>query len=194
MDTYRTWATLFEQLRYYSWIVDRFHISTIVHQNRARGIEYDLTWLEHRLVALGFRLILCVREDDSFESAPQKRLAVSGNPAQYDDLSLFVAEQEAMRAAARCSILPTLELNVSDGNVERASEPRITLIPPGRKVSLPAFARWMARRRSAGDARDCSRLSIECSVGQTRSNFAGGDVVFEPFPGFGTHRAIGGEL
>ena len=28
METYRTWAHLFELMRYYSWIVDRFHAST----------------------------------------------------------------------------------------------------------------------------------------------------------------------
>ena len=28
LETYQTWARLFELQRYYSWIVDRFHIST----------------------------------------------------------------------------------------------------------------------------------------------------------------------
>ncbi len=28
METYATWARLFELLPYYSWIVDRFHLST----------------------------------------------------------------------------------------------------------------------------------------------------------------------
>ena len=29
MKTYRTWLQLFELLPYYSWIIDRFHISTL---------------------------------------------------------------------------------------------------------------------------------------------------------------------
>jgi hypothetical protein len=29
MENYRTWVRLFELQRYYSWIVDRFHISTL---------------------------------------------------------------------------------------------------------------------------------------------------------------------
>ena len=33
MDAYRTWAKLFELYRYYSWIVDRFHISTQAWQS-----------------------------------------------------------------------------------------------------------------------------------------------------------------
>ena len=32
METYRTWARLFELQRYYSWIVDRFHLSTRSYQ------------------------------------------------------------------------------------------------------------------------------------------------------------------
>ena len=28
LETYRTWAKLFELYKYYSWIIDRFHIST----------------------------------------------------------------------------------------------------------------------------------------------------------------------
>jgi hypothetical protein len=31
METYRTWIHLIELLPYYSWIVDRFHISTKKH-------------------------------------------------------------------------------------------------------------------------------------------------------------------
>jgi hypothetical protein len=46
METYRTWARLFELQRYYSWIVDCFHLSTQRHQLRARGRRYDFSWLE----------------------------------------------------------------------------------------------------------------------------------------------------
>jgi hypothetical protein len=35
METYATWARLFELLPYYSWIVDRFHLSTRTEQRRA---------------------------------------------------------------------------------------------------------------------------------------------------------------
>ena len=54
METYATWARLFELQRYYSWIVDRFHVSTRVHQLRARGKDYAFGWLEDRLRPLGF--------------------------------------------------------------------------------------------------------------------------------------------
>ena len=34
METYATWARLFELQRFYSWIVDRFHLSTRLYQRR----------------------------------------------------------------------------------------------------------------------------------------------------------------
>ncbi len=122
METYATWARLFELQRYYSWIVDRFHLSTQVWQRLRRGRELDFGWLERRLQPLGFRVVLCTRAPESFAAAREARLAVSGNPRQYDDLSAFVREQEAFREAVRRSILPALELDVSDGDVAGAAD------------------------------------------------------------------------
>ena len=121
METYATWARLFELQRYYSWIIDRFHISTIVHQRRARGREFDFRWLEERLLPLGFRLILCTRSPESFAQARAERLKVSGNPGQYDDLTPFIAEQDEMRFEVGRSLLPSYELDVSDDDVAGAA-------------------------------------------------------------------------
>jgi hypothetical protein len=122
METYATWARLFELQRYYSWIVDRFHVSTIVYQRRKHGREYDFRWLEERLLPLGFRLILCTRRPESFARAREERLKVSGNPGQYDDLRPFIAEQEAMRLEVGRSILPSFEVDVSDDDVAGATQ------------------------------------------------------------------------
>ena len=121
METYRTWARLFELQRYYSWIVDRFHLSTRVHQLQARGVGYDFRWLEERLLLLGFRLVLCTRRPETFAAARAERVRVSGKPSQYDDLDAFVREQDLFRRLAGESILPRLELDVSDGNVPAAA-------------------------------------------------------------------------
>ncbi len=122
METYHTWARLFELQRYYSWIVDRFHLSTRMYQLRTYGKDYDFRWLEERLDALGFRLILCTRMPDSFKAARAARLKVSGNPSQYDDLQVFVQEQALMRRLASESILPRLEVDISDNDVVGAVE------------------------------------------------------------------------
>jgi hypothetical protein len=122
METYATWARLFELQRYYSWIVDRFHVSTIVYQRRVHGREYDFRWLEERLLPLGFRLILCTRSPGSFARAREERLKVSGNPGQYDDLAPFIAEQEDMRFEVGRSRLPSFEVDVSDDDVAGAAD------------------------------------------------------------------------
>jgi hypothetical protein len=122
METYRTWARLFELLRYYSWIVDRFHISTRAYQLQTHAKDYDFAWLEDRLAALGFHLVFCVRTPESFEAARADRLKVSGKPSQYDDLQSFIREQELMGRLVAQSILPTLHIDISDNNVARAAD------------------------------------------------------------------------
>lgn len=120
METYRTWLHLFELLPHYSWIVDRFHLSTRAHQLRVNRTDYDFGWLEDRLRPLGFHLVLCVRDPASFEAARAERLHVSGNPKQYDDLAPFLEEQTLFERLAAESRLPLLRLDITDGSVEGA--------------------------------------------------------------------------
>ena len=122
METYRTWVRLFELLEYYSWIVDRFHISTRAYQLQAYDTDHDFGWLEERLVRLVFHLVFCTRTPASFEEARRERLKVSGNPSQYDDLQVFVQEQELIRRLVAESSLPTLELDISDNDVAGAAD------------------------------------------------------------------------
>lgn len=122
IETYRTWLRLFELLRFYSWIVDRFHISTRAYQLEAYGKDVDFCWLEERLAALGFHLVFCTRTPESFAQARAERLKVSGNPAQYNDLQLFIGEQELFRRLVGESVLPMLELDISDNNVTKAAD------------------------------------------------------------------------
>ncbi len=122
METYATWARLFELNKYYSWIVDRFHISTRAYQLQTYGRDYEFHWLEERLRPLGFCLVFMTRSPESFAAARAERLKVSGKPSQYDDLDLFVREQELMTRLVGESILPTLHLDISDNDVPRAVE------------------------------------------------------------------------
>jgi hypothetical protein len=122
METYHTWLRLFELQRYYSWIVDRFHISTKAYQIQCRNKEYDFRWIEDRLNNLGFRLIFCTRSPESFIKAREERLKVSGKPSQYDDLSVFIQEQILMKKLVEESSLQTLVLDVSDNNIKCAVE------------------------------------------------------------------------
>lgn len=122
METYATWIKLLELQKYYSWIIDRFHISTQAYQLQAYGKRYDFSWLEERLQRIGFQLVYLTRSADSFAAAREERLKVSGNPSQYDDLNRFVAEQELMDELISASRLPTLKIDVSDNDIGRATE------------------------------------------------------------------------
>jgi hypothetical protein len=122
METYATWVHLFELQRYYSWIIDRFHISTQMYQQTYHGKYYDFSWLEQRLLPLGFRLIFLTRTPESFEQARVERLKVSGNPSQYNDLQKFIDEQEQLKVLVSHSQLPALHLDISDSDVGKAAD------------------------------------------------------------------------
>ena len=122
METFATWARLFELERYYSWIVDRFHLSARAFQSAEHGRDLDFGWLEDRLLPLGFHVVLLVRRPETFAAARTERLIVSGKPDQYDDLERFVAEQELLRRLAASSRLPVREFDVSDDDIAGACD------------------------------------------------------------------------
>ena len=99
---------------------DRFHIPTRAYQLQTYGRDYPFRWLEQRLHAVGFHLVFVTRSPESFAAARERRLKVSGNPAQYDDLQKFIHEQELMRDLIGESLLPVLTLDISDNDVDGA--------------------------------------------------------------------------
>jgi hypothetical protein len=113
---------MIELQQYYSWIVERFHISTQAFQLQARGKAYDFRWLEERLLPLNFWLILCTRSAGSFGSARRQHLKVSGNPSQCNDLTALAREQELMCELVARSLLPCLTLDISDNDVPASVE------------------------------------------------------------------------
>ncbi len=119
LETYRTWMKLFELQMYYSWTVDRFHISTQLVQSRL-GRNYNFNWLEKRLRKLGFCIIFCTRSNDSFAEAREKRLRVTGNAGQYEDLDIFVEEQKEYHKLISGSLLPSFEIDVTGDDIEYA--------------------------------------------------------------------------
>lgn len=122
LETYDTWLRLFELMPYYSWIVDRFHISTRAYQLATYGTDYPFTQVDARLAALGFHVVFCTRPPDSFPAARSERLKVSGKPSQYDDLAVFVREQALMRRLLSESRLPTLEIDMGATSVAAAAD------------------------------------------------------------------------
>jgi hypothetical protein len=114
LQAHELWIRLFEHLPFCSWIVDRFYMSTQVHQWLHHHRKYDFRWVEDRLNALGFRLVLCYRRPETFLEARNERLKISGNPSQYDDLSQIIREQEQLFEAFRNSKLEKLMVDITD--------------------------------------------------------------------------------
>jgi hypothetical protein len=120
MAVFDAWTRLIELQPHYSWIIDRFHLSARAYQLRAHGRDVDFGWLEPRLAALDVHVVLCTRRDGTWEAAREERLLISGNRSQYDDLDLFRGEQDLLRRLAGESILPVLELDTSDADIDGA--------------------------------------------------------------------------
>ena len=51
-----------------------------------------------------------------------ERVKVSGKPSQYDDLQVFVNEQQVMEGFITACNFPTLRADISDNDVPRAVE------------------------------------------------------------------------
>ena len=122
MAVFDTWVRLIELQPHYSWIIDRFHLSARAYQLVEHRLDVDFAALEARLRALDVHIVLCTRREGTWETARAERLLVSGNPSQYDDLSRFVSDHALLRRLAAESILPVLELDTSDGDIDAACE------------------------------------------------------------------------
>lgn len=164
MEAYATWARLFELLPYYSWIVDRFHLSTRAEQRRLNGRDPDFRWLEERLRPLGFRVVLCTRRAETFAAAREERLRVSGRPDQYDDLAVFVREQGLLRELAAGSFLPVLDLDVSDDDVAGAADRVAGWLAATGALSSP----WGVERAAAAPPPDVAARAPDQSRSSER--------------------------
>jgi regulator of PEP synthase PpsR (kinase-PPPase family) len=59
---------------------------------------------------------------DSFAAAREERLKVSGNPSQYDNLQIFIEEQELISELVEKSLLPAVRIDISDNNIKKAAD------------------------------------------------------------------------
>jgi len=136
VDCFETYLRLLELNRDYYWIIDRFHVSTMAYQRQVYHHDFELDWVDSRLAALGVVLVHCHRVPDTFKAARQHRLTYSENPHNYDDLEVFIQEQELMSRLVARSAMPSITVDVSDGDVTR-----IALEIIGRVKELDLFFR-----------------------------------------------------
>jgi hypothetical protein len=120
-ECFETYLRLLELNRDYYWIIDRFHISTLAYQRQVYCRELDLSWVDRRLAALGVVLVHCHRAPHTFAAARDQRLTYSENPHNYDDLEVFIREQQLMAQIVSQSVMPSMTVDVSDEDVARVA-------------------------------------------------------------------------
>ena len=122
METYATWARLFELQRYYSWIVDRFHLSTRMYQLMARGKDYDFRWLEERLLPpqLPPRLLHALARFLRRRPRQAPQGLRQARPVRRP-LPLRPRAGRCSTAVGE-SLLPVLKLDVSDNDIRAAAD------------------------------------------------------------------------
>ena len=147
METYATWARLFELLPYYSWIVDRFHVSTRAFQHQAGRPDPDFAWLEDRLLPLGFRHVLCARAPGDLRGGARGAAhGVRQAPGSTTTSAPFVREQELYRRLVR-GVVPALAR--ARRLRPRARRRRPTESPTGWRPRLGSPRRGASRARKA---------------------------------------------
>lgn len=107
---------------YNCFLIDRFHLTLWTNLYLKSGLDIDLSWEEQELKSLDFRLILCMREPDSFSNALVERLKISLYPGAYSTPDYYAYEQLTMVDKAKRSRLPVLFLDVTSGNIPELAE------------------------------------------------------------------------
>ena len=123
MAVFDTWVRLIELQPHYSWIIDRFHLSARAFQLAEHGVDAGL-----RLAggaAAGARRaprpVHAPRRDlggRARRAAPRVRASRRSTTTS----TRFRREQDLLRRLASESILPVLELDTSDGDLDAACE------------------------------------------------------------------------
>lgn len=127
LNCYETYLNMLELHKDYYWIIDRFHISTLVYQMNHNNFV-NLEWVDERLKDLGFMLIHLKRNTDTFNMARRERLKFSENPNRYINLDDFKTEQQLFTEVIDKSMLKSFSVDVSDGNVQRIAQEIIDLV------------------------------------------------------------------
>lgn len=115
MQNYRTWVSLMELQRHTGWIIDRFHLSTCQYQLEHYRAEYDFDWLEARLQKICFHQVLVTQEPQALRAAINR----SSHPGEADRL---LQQQDTLRQLASASLLPTIEIVVSQHDPQSTAD------------------------------------------------------------------------
>ena len=118
MQNYRTWMSLIELQRHTGWIIDRFQLTTRAYQLQHYQAEYAFGWLEERLQKCGFYQVLVTQTPEALREAISK----SGNSSLLEQFDAIIEEQNLLRQLAATSILPTMEIVVSENDTHKTAD------------------------------------------------------------------------
>lgn len=118
MNKYRIWARLIELQSEYNWIIDRFHLSTGQFQREYNQHVCDFAWLEDWLQKLGFHLVLITQSSEEIISSMRNKK----KPPSDIEIAKAIYRQNILRTFFDKSILPKLELDISNMNVQDVVE------------------------------------------------------------------------
>jgi hypothetical protein len=118
MQNYRTWVSLIELQRHTGWIIDRFHLSTCQYQLQHYQAEQEFDWLEERMRKLCFHQVLVTQEPEALREAIKN----SSEAAQQLKFDTAIESQSLLRQLASASILPTIELVVSENDTQKTAD------------------------------------------------------------------------
>jgi hypothetical protein len=112
VNDYHTWMRLIELQRHHGWIVDCFHISTRQYQIQHNQSDCNFDWIEQRLLQQNFHLVLVT----------QSRKVLAEKITQTDLLETTMQSQNILQELVAESKLPTLELDISEKNIQETVE------------------------------------------------------------------------
>jgi hypothetical protein len=118
MQNYRTWVSLIELQRHTGWIIDRFHLTTCKYQLLHYQAEYAFDWLEERMKKLCFHQVLVTQDPRALREAMDS----AGRTSQHGQYDTVIQEQNLLRQLASKSILPTIEIEVPDNDIQRIAD------------------------------------------------------------------------
>ena len=118
IQNYRTWVSLIQLQRHTGWIIDRFHLTTCKYPLLHYQAEYAFDWLEERLRKCCFHQVLVTQEPAALREA----MRASGKTSQCDQFDAMIQEQNLLRQLASNSILPSIEIEVSEDDIHNIAD------------------------------------------------------------------------
>ncbi len=120
IQLYKTWLDLIKVQNDRFWVIDGFHLATKIYQKVYNNFDFDVKWIEERLKESDFKLVLCKREESSFQRVIEENEKLNEEEKQIK-ISNLRKEQIAFEEEFEKSTLEKRIIDVSHGNFKKSS-------------------------------------------------------------------------